>query len=372
VAVSCLTVIVSAGLTLGSTDAVGAAPGQRATLSVSPGIAQNGARVASADGASLLGEASFSPVRRGRLVLVQRRVGRSPWRTVMRTREDAHGRVRFVRDDKRGSTPYTYRAVAARAGSLRAVPSNTGSSAGWRLRFDEPFDGDHLNLDTWDYRLAGILHGTRMHAESSPDAVQVGGGAVNLQVRANPARRPDPLPYYLNGHISTQNSFSFTFGYAAARVKFAQGQGQHGAFWLQPQVRSAQSGPAALTGTEIDIAEFFGRGYRNGGIANYVYSVPAPEQTLKHGALRASALRALRGRNDTWWSRYHVFSMLWTPRGHVFRIDGIETSRIMTAVSRQPQYVLLSLLSSDWELPMLNRRTLPTSMKVDWVRVWQR
>jgi hypothetical protein len=371
-AVTCLTAVLSAGLTVASPDAAGAARAQRATLSVSPGIAQNGPTVASADGASLLGEASFSPVRPGRPVLVQQRVVGSPWRTVGRTREDAHGRVRFVRDDKRGTTPYTYRVVAARSGGLRAVSSNAGSSAAWRLRFDEPFDGDQLDLGTWDYRLAGVLHGTRMHAESSPDAVQVGGGALNLQVRANPARRPDPLPYYLNGHISTQSSFAFTYGYAAARVRFAQGQGQHGAFWLQPQTRAAQAGPAALTGTEIDVAEFFGRGYRTGGIANYVYSMPRVGQTLKHGALRASALHALRGRSDTWWSRYHVFSMLWTPRGHVFRIDGVETSRIMTAVSRRPQYLLLSLLSSDWELPKLDTRTLPTSMKVDWVRVWQR
>ncbi len=363
--------VVPAALTVGSTDAAGAAPRQRATLSVSPGIAQNGTRVASANGAFLLGEASFRPVRRGRLVVVQRRLGHSRWRTVMRTREDAHGRVRFVRDDKRGATPYTYRVAAARSRGLRAVYSNTGSSAGWRLRFDEPFNGRHLDLGTWDYRLPGLLHGTRMHAESSPAAVHVGGGAVNLQVRSNPAHRPDPLPYYLNGHISTERSFGFTYGYAAARVRFARGQGQHGAFWLQPSARAAQSGPAALTGTEIDVAEFFGRGYRNGGIANYVYSLPAPGQTLKHGALRASARRALR-RRDSWWSRYHVFSVLWTPRGHVFRIDGVETSRIMTAVSRQPQYLLLSLLSSDWELPRLDRRSLPTSMKVDWVRVWQR
>jgi beta-glucanase (GH16 family) len=372
-AVACLIAVLVAGLTVASSPATGAAPRQRATLSVSPGIAQNGTHVASANGASLLGEASFSPARRGRPVLVQQRVGRSPWRTVMRTREDAHGRVRFVRDDKRGSsTPYVYRVAAVRYGALRAVYSNAGSSASWRLRFDEPFDGDFLDLDTWDYRLAGRLQGTRMHAESSAAAVQVGGGALNLQVRANPAHHPDPLPYYLNGHVSTQNKFAFTYGYAAARVKFARGQGQHGAFWLQPQSRAAESGPAALTGTEIDIAEFFGQGYRSGGIANYVYSVPAVGSTHKHGALRASALRALRGRSDTWWSRYHVFSVLWTPRGHIFRVDGVETSRIMTAVSARPQYLLLSLLSSDWELPMLNTRTLPTSMKVDWVRVWQR
>jgi hypothetical protein len=41
-------------------------------------------------------------------------------------------------------------------------------------------------------------------------------------------------------------------------------------------------------------------------------------------------------------------------------------------VSRRPQFLILSLLSSDWELPQLDRTSLPADMKVDWVRVWQR
>ena len=64
--------------------------------------------------------------------------------------------------------------------------------------------------------------------------------------------------------------------------------------------------------------------------------------------------------------------MDWTSSGYVFRIDGDITWRSNRAVSKRPEFLILSLLSSDWELPQLDRSTLPADMKVDWVRVWQR
>ena len=42
-----------------------------------------------------------------------------------------------------------------------------------------------------------------------------------------------------------------------------------------------------------------------------------------------------------------------------------------TGISGVPQFLVLSLLSSDWELKDLDQSTLPATMKVDWVRVWQ-
>jgi hypothetical protein len=54
----------------------------------------------------------------------------------------------------------------------------------------------------------------------------------------------------------------------------------------------------------------------------------------------------------------------------VFRIDGVITFRTSQGVSHQPQYLILSMLSSDWELPSMPSKTSP--MFVDWVRVWQR
>jgi beta-glucanase (GH16 family) len=342
---------------------------QRATLRLSPGIAQNGRTPASPDAASLLGSVSFSPARRGRTVIVQRRAPGQGWHSLIRTRQDTHGQVSFVADDKLGARPYTYRAIAAPRTGLPAVVSNTESSAVWRLAFEDRFGGTSLDPAKWDYRHLGLLQGSRLHAQSDRSAVQVGGGALTLQVRRNPHRRAG---YYYNGHISTDGKFAFRYGYAAARVKFQRGQGQHGGFWLQPQSALAPYGSPARTGAEIDVAEFFGAGYPRGGMASYVYTYPSRTRTVKSGDVLPSASRALRGRSDSWWSRYHVFSVRWTPSGYIFRIDGVDTWRHFAHASQRPQFLILSLLSSDWELPQLDRSTLPVSMKVDWVRAWQR
>ena len=68
---------------------------------------------------------------------------------------------------------------------------------------------------------------------------------------------------------------------------------------------------------------------------------------------------------------FHVFSVQWTPTRLIFRIDGKETWRIGGRISRVQQYLKLSLLSSDYELPSIADRQLPQHMYVDWVRVWE-
>jgi beta-glucanase (GH16 family) len=357
-------------LPLGTSAPADAARPQSVALKISPGIVQNGRSVADPDDAFLVGIATLRPVRKGRFVLVQRRVRGGQWSTVRRARESATGRVRFREDARRGLKPYLYRVVATKSrDGLPKVASRAQSAASWRLWFSDRFNGGSLNRDKWDYRQLGIRAGSRMHAQSNRSAVRVRRGAVSLQVRKHPQR---PRRYYLNGHIGTSGKFAFRYGYAAARIKFPEGRGQHGAFWMQPQSATARYGSAARTGSEIDIAEFFGRGTPRGGLGSYVYHYPRPNTVAKSGRVFATASRALRGRSDRWWSRYHVFSVRWTPTGLIFRVDGVEIWRHSRHVSRRPQYLILSLLTSDWELPRLDRSTLPTSMKVDWVRVWKK
>ena len=74
--------------------------------------------------------------------------------------------------------------------------------------------------------------------------------------------------------------------------------------------------------------------------------------------------------SDNWFKKYHVFSVVWTPAGYSFRIDGKETFRTTKARSDKQVIAILSLLSSDWELDKMSK-TGKGSMKVDWFRVWQ-
>ncbi|MGI8901902.1 MAG: hypothetical protein ACR2HA_13445, partial [Nocardioides sp.] len=75
---------------------------------------------------------------------------------------------------------------------------------------------------------------------------------------------------------------------------------------------------------------------------------------------------------DDWWKSYHVFSVEWTPRSYIFRVDGREHWRTRAGVSGVDEFLILSLLTSDYEIPRLDRSRLPSKMNVDWVRVWQK
>jgi beta-glucanase (GH16 family) len=68
---------------------------------------------------------------------------------------------------------------------------------------------------------------------------------------------------------------------------------------------------------------------------------------------------------------WHVYSVDWTPTSYTFRVDGIATL-VWTKppyVSSMPEEIVLSLLTSDWELSKDTRAT--SKMYVDWVRAWQ-
>ena len=66
-----------------------------------------------------------------------------------------------------------------------------------------------------------------------------------------------------------------------------------------------------------------------------------------------------------------MFSVEWSGDAIIFRVDGREYYRETDIVSRAPEYLLLSMLTSDYE-SKLTRRTMRQTAKVDWVRVWSR
>jgi beta-glucanase (GH16 family) len=247
------------------------------------------------------------------------------------------------------------------------VRSATFQADGWTLGFDDQFGGDALDETKWGYRQVGLLNPGRTKSESSPEAVKVENGALKLGVAENPARPG----YYLNGHISTEMTYSFTYGIAAARVKFQKPRGMHGSFWLQSPVFGSVPGDAKASGSEIDTVEYFGSTYPDGGLASFTYFKDKDGNSAKSGGLQTEMSDAIAKKGDAWWKKYHVFSVEWSPEAYVFRIDGVETMRQTKNISGVPEVLLLSLLSSDWELPDLDTSQLPADMKVDWVRVWQ-
>ncbi len=356
---------------------------QAVTITVLPPVSQPGTRPASSSGALTAVAVSVTPSAVGRTVRLERLAGRS-WKQVAQAPLDSRGLAEFSVATYASGSPVTYRTTALAYQGLPAMTSATAVSTRWGAAdFVDEFEGTALSA-SWshrgpDYNPAGL----RKCSKGSPLAVQVSGGAVRLSVMRDPARSDlctayrangdliGQFSYRLNGHISTAGRQDLTYGVVAARVRFQQPPGQHGAFWLQPSVPVPGATSAAEGGAEIDVIEWFGNGLPSGGLSGSVY-YPTSSGQVKAGGWITDPSSYLSGKSDSWWTSYHVFSAEWSPAGYVFRIDGRETWRTSAGVSQRPEYLILSLLSSDYELPTLGGEDrLPQHMYVDWVQFWR-
>ena len=66
----------------------------------------------------------------------------------------------------------------------------------------------------------------------------------------------------------------------------------------------------------------------------------------------------------------HMVTVEWTPDAYIFRVDGREYYREAQAVSQSQQYLVLTALTSDYELAQLTPDELAQTAQVDWVRVF--
>ena len=175
--------------------------------------------------------------------------------------------------------------------------------------------------------------------------------------------------YRLNGHVMT-NGHYFRYGVLAARIKFQQLQGQHASLWMQPAISESTTDPARAERRSTS-SSGSATSVKNGGLASFIYML-TPDGPEKVGGQLEDPDQYLAAQDDSWFKDYHVFSVEWTPEAYVFRIDGQETWRTTQGISHQPEYPILSILSSDYELENLGKTSnLPQTMHVDWLKFWE-
>ena len=374
VAVSLLALVLSAVTVSGPASAEGrasslSASAQSVAIRVLPRLAGTGTTPAPADAALSAVTATFAPVTAGRAAVLEAKNGKW-WASVARSVQDGSGRVTFNAPYAYAGAPATYRVRAPRTTSAAQVTSAEVRTDAWGAPIlSDEFSGTALSAP-WDQRNQGYDVPSRRCSKTDPSATTVGGGVLALSVMDDPARedpctftdgqgQPQSTFYRLNGHIGTQGRFSYKYGVAAARIKFQDARGQHGAFWMQP----AGTG----YGAEIDVIEWFGTGSQ--GLGSGIWDYSSGTQTRAAGGILAN--QAAYG--SDWAGTYHVFSVEWTPTEYVFRIDGKETLRTTAGVSQTEEYLILSLLVANYEANKLpSPESLPQTMSVDWVRVWQK
>ncbi|MEI2714206.1 MAG: glycoside hydrolase family 16 protein [Nocardioides sp.] len=352
---------------------------ETAALTVLPGIAQPGKGKASANKAKFVASARTSPAsKKGRAATLERFDGTN-WVAVSKTKVNRSRAAEFtLKPSLSGS-----QVRVTFAGGVSSAPVTAGA---WGAAdFSDEFNGRKLG-SSWMHR--GTTYnpqGLRRCSKGSPKAAKVRKGTVQLKVIVDKkkakktcvAKRGDgskigKFKYRLNGHISTMGKVDLRYGVVAARMKFQKRQGQHASFWLQPYHLDKDAASAHTGGAEIDVIEWFGQGGTGGGLTSFIYAPNGKGELDKIGGFLKKPNQYLANKKDSWWGRYHVFSVEWTPSAYVFRIDGRETYRTTKGVSGVRQFIILSLLSSDYELKKLGgEKNLPQEFDVDWVRVWQ-
>jgi beta-glucanase (GH16 family) len=344
----------------------------RASLSSLPPIVQPGRNPGGTEdlGAVL---ATFAPAAPGQRVVLERRTHRG-WRAVAHAREDAWGSAVFA--PGRG----TFRARTVSGDRTWLTGSVTTQR--WTPAFEDTFSGTELDTTVWNdqVREHESVYAPRTCARTDPAARRVAGGVLHLGVAWDPVRQVTPCTYtsggvsgtsnyMLNSQVATEHTRFFRHGIVAARIKPQRAKGMHSGFWLVPAgTRYVDGSPAG--GTEIDVMEFFGEnGRQSETIGSHVHYYQPNWQKVTLGDTFPVARRSL-AHGSSWWEEFHVFSVEWTPTQYIFRIDGREYYRLPKAVSQVPQYLVLSNLTSDYELDELTPDEYGDTAQVDWVRVF--
>jgi beta-glucanase (GH16 family) len=334
---------------------------------VLPQLAANGEDVEAADDAAWVVDAKIADVDEGTAVTLVAKDD-DGWTEVDEQETDGKGRVALT---------------STASGDLHVVVGDGDDAIGAEVStddapeatFTDDFDEDTVDGEgaTWVTRDQGYA-GVRTCSKASAKAAKVTDGVLRLSVTEDPDREGDQcqlpgkrkkFPYRLNGHVGTEFTYSFTHGFAAARIKTQAARGQHAAFWMQPVAGQLPGGPKK-GGAEIDVIEYFGDDHPEGGLTSFTYFLDkdGKKQTVGGWLPNADEL------GDDWAEQYHVFSIEWTPKEYVFRIDDKVTQRLKGVSSGRPEFLILSLLSSDYELPRFDGK-LPQTMEVDWARVWE-
>jgi beta-glucanase (GH16 family) len=146
--------------------------------------------------------------------------------------------------------------------------------------------------------------------------------------------------------------YAFTYGYVEARIWVPVGAGTWPMFWMQraDYVDSA----------EIDVMEVLGRDpntlqmhyHGPAGVVGGSYTAPEP---LSAG--------------------WHTYGLDWEPGKLVWYLDGVPRfEHIGSDVDSHAHYIMFDLAiggSQSWGGAPDNDTTFPSSMRIDWVRVWQ-
>lgn len=232
----------------------------------------------------------------------------------------------------------------------------------WKLVWEENFDGSHLDTTRWSKIPRGTADWDR-HMSDFESCYAFENGNLVLTGIVNPSLSTDTVPY-LTGGVWTKDKVGFKYGRIEIKAKLGEATGAWPAIWMLSQNNGWPKGG------EIDIMEHlnFDTIVYQTVHTHYTYTLNIKDNPVNGGTNRLN-------RND-----YNIYALEMSPDSLVFFVNDSRTfayPRIIT--DKEGQYpfdddffLLIDMqLGGNW-VGGVDPKQLPVSMKIDWVRYYQK
>lgn len=239
---------------------------------------------------------------------------------------------------------------------------------GYKLVWHDEFDSESLSND-WTYEVQNSgwvnneLQNYRKGEIDGKKTVDINNGILGI----NCFKASDGKIY--SGRIYAHVNQGWQYGYIEASIKLPKGQGTWPAFWMMPvNVDWANEGWPKCG--EIDIMEEVGAN------PNYVSSSLHAEGHVHTLGNQVTHEMLCKGAEDG----FHTYAIEWTKEKITTYVDGkLQLSYSSDGTVKnypydKPYYIILNLAwGGDWGgYKGINENALPTTMEVDYVRVFQK
>jgi hypothetical protein len=235
---------------------------------------------------------------------------------------------------------------------------------GYKLVFDDEFDGDTLDTSKWGYNYSWG-HSHNHAAWCVPENVIVKDGILTL--KGENVQHPDAIGkqgtfnnkkydiVYTSGAVNTHHKYNFTYGYFEARLKMPKGKGMWPAWWMLKD-----GWPP-----EIDMLEILCSNPQKIHV-NYHYG-PSWNQEKSHEQVLDLGFDSSED--------FHTYGFEWTPTYMKYYVDGVQIGHTFTDKSAISQatgmYMILNLAIDGWDGTPDSTTEWPALYQCDYVRVWQ-
>jgi hypothetical protein len=246
---------------------------------------------------------------------------------------------------------------AARAGDACGPSTKKPNGKPWRCTFADDFKDPKLSK-FWIQHPEKVPLGRGASCKKRKN-VRVWNGQLQLSV--NRTKASFGCQFHV-GAVTTYRTFSQKYGRFSARIKArgTQERGLQEAFWLWPDDRYNKEHSYPKSG-EIDISETYSQ-FPD-------LSVPYLHYKKELGDFGPHTEQACKAKRGKW----HIYTLLWGPERLEIKIDG-KTCMVNTSGNHafKKRYILcLSALNGVAGNRVTSKTPLPSTMRVDWVRVWR-